>query len=280
MPIITAQAELPKSESKPIIAPEVRQTNVVESPVEATAGKDEQLSPKFAALARKEKILIQRNRELRVREDALKAKEAEYLSAYIPKSKLKEDPMTVINEAGVTYDELVANILNQDPQSQAYKKIEQRFKELEDRQASAMKAIEEDKNRSYEQAVKQITTEATMLIDADPAYETIKEEGAADAVVELIKQTFDTSGVLMSIEDAAKEVENYLIEEGIRKANLKKVKAKLTPIEQVQEVQKQQTKQLSPQVKTLTNDMVASSKPLSDRERKQRAIMAFKGILK
>ncbi len=245
---------------------------------------DEALSPKFAALARQEKVMRQKMRAreeaLKLREEAIKAKEAEYETAYIPKAQLKErfksDPLGVIRENEVSYEELTQAILNEpNPELQ---KIYQELKAVKESQSETQKKFEEQQTKSYQDAVNQIRREAKLLVDSDAQFETIKEAGEQEAVVELIEETFKQTGQLLSIEEAAKEVETYLIEDALKKMSFKKIKERLSakPEEKAPETSE---KSLPQQMKTLTNAQSTSSKPLTAKERIERAKLAFYGKL-
>lgn len=275
-------------------APEQRQADKAEAaPIEASkevssTPEEEQLSPKFAALARKEKALRSKYQELKTLEESLKAKQSEYEQSYIPKAKLKDliqqDPLRFMNENGLSYDQLTQLALNHNPQDAHIQKLQAKIEELEQKQNKTVENLDTQQKQAYERAVTQIRTDAEALINSDPSYEAIKESGSVEAVVELIKETFDKEGTLLSIEDAAKEVEDYLVEEFSRTARLKKVQQKLAPAPEV-EAQKsgpQVTQKLHPAtttMKTLTNAQAAPSRPLTAKERRERAILAFQGQL-
>jgi len=103
-------------------APETTQTLDTPTPVEVeakeeTPAKNPELTKQFAELARQERILRakaqKQSQELKVREDALKAQEAavlarskEYEQGYVSKDRLKSDPLSVLAEADMSYDEL------------------------------------------------------------------------------------------------------------------------------------------------------------------------------
>src|SRR5262249_7560368 len=85
-------------------------------------------------------------------------------------------------------------------------------------------------------------------------------------------------GHLMSVNEAAKEVEDYLFDDAVQLAQLKKVREKLTPSPQPQ-VSSQPT-QVKPQqpTRTLTNahqpSQAAANSPRSWNQRRQAAIEA------
>lgn len=276
MPIITQPAELPKADA-------VKQKDTSgEAPaaVVAEAKSPEVLSPRFVALAKKEKALRSQMQAIKAREDALKAKEEEYQTSYVPKSSLSErfksDPLSVMNEYGVSYDTLTQAILNQPPQGDpAISEIQKKLKAIEEAQTKSAEQFQNQQKQAYEQAVEQIRRDTKLLIETDAAFETIKETDSVEAVVKLIEETFKEEKVLLSVEEAAKEVEDYLVEESLKLARLKKVQAKLTPA-QVEE-QPKPTKTEKPSFTTLTHAQTASTKPLTNRDRRERAILAFQG---
>lgn len=240
--------------------------------------KDEQISPKFAALARQQKLQRQQQQEIAAREEALKAKDAEYQKNYIPKERLKTDLLSVLSEQGVSTDEFINQYLEQqkDPYSANIKKLQARIDELEAKTTKAQTDAQESQKKQYEQAVTQVRNEVLQLVDSDSTYETIKANEAQEAVVDLIRETFEKEGTLLKVEEAANQIEEYLLEQAVKMASLEKVKQKLTP--KVEDPIKGAP--MKPQIKTLTNtSTTVSAKPLTNRERRERAIAAFKGQL-
>lgn len=289
MPTIAPSTTAPQTPQVPrqqVQYSEPRQAATVEAVApasEATVPKEELLSPKFAALARKEKAFRQREAQLKAREEAIKTKET--TPSFDEKAfteRMKADPWATLSSYGLTPDEITEAMLNQPkPEAVAIKKLEAKLQDFETKFQEPITKFEQQQTQAYEQAVKQIRNDTKILIDSDPTYEMIKTKNASEAVVELIKQSFDESGVLMSVEEAAKEVETYLADqlfEDVKQAQgIKKIQERLAPpvTAQQQPIPKQP-------LKTLTNAVSApSSKPtLTEKERVQRAILAFKGQLK
>ncbi len=250
--------------------------------------KKSDLSDRYAMLARREKALRAKDLELKAREAALKPKDAPAPaqpaidpSKYVSKDLIASDPFAVLSEIGISYDKLVELAVNapkpeEVAQQQAFKKLEAEIKALKDEQEGVKKNFNDAQRKNYEQAVNQIRVETKNLISNDPEFETIKETGSIEDVVDLIKQTFDKDGVLLTVEEAAKEVEDYLVEEAIKISKIRKIQQKLAgnkpaPSQQNTTVTKQQQP-----TKTLTNS-ISGSRQLSARDR---AILAFKGELK
>lgn len=293
MPVITPRpmtSEIPKAQTA---ESPLRQLDTVKekevplaetSEVKTPAAEEEQLSPKFAALARRERAIRAKAQELKAKEDALKARETEYESQYIKKSSLQErlnsDPLGTMNEYGVGYDRLTEAALATNPTETMIKKLEQKILELEQKQTQTVTKFDDQQKQAYDQAVGQIRSETQKLVDSDPAYEAIKETGNAEAVVQLIIDTHKEEGKILSVQEAAEQVEAHLIEDALTKAKLKKVQERLqVKPSEPEQIEAQPFKQ-TPPVKTLTNAQGAlSSKPLTAEQRRQRAILAFKGQL-
>lgn len=275
------------------------ETPSVEAPKEATeATKTEEpaLSSQYAQLARKERAMRAKAQAMETsikareaaiaeREVAIKAKEAEYSTNYVPRDRIAQDPWSVLTEAGLTYDQLTQQALNQQTQDPATKlalaKLEAQVRAAQESQERTVKAMEAAQAQQYTQAIQQIKNETINLVKANPdTYEAIAATDSISDVVELIEETFKKDGQLLTVEEAAQAVEEYLSEEAYKLANLRKIQQKLRPA--APPATTQQTKQpdpvpaKQPPTKTLSNSM-GTSRQLNARER---AILAFKGELK
>jgi hypothetical protein len=122
--------------------------------------------------------------------------------------------------------------------------------------------------------MKQIRNDVNMLVKHDPQFETIKATNSIGDVVELIEKTFNEDGVLLTVEEAAQQVESYLVDEAIKLARLAKIQQKLAPAPKAEASKATGTPEKQ-SMKTLTNS-VNSSRTLSARER---AILAMQGKL-
>ena len=272
------------------------QSNVDDASIpeaEATPAKDkEMLSTQYAQLARrekamfakaqaKEKALQEREAALQAKEQEIKAKDSEYQSNYIPKNRLTEDTISVLLENGISYDQITQLALNQtqqDPQTKlAIQKLEAQVKAQADARAADQKAFQEQQNQSYQQAVKQIRADATALVKADPSFEAIRKTNSIKDVVELIEETFKQDGVILSVDEACREVEDHLVEKlSTYSSQISKIQQRMNAAKSAAPKQPGQTGQQHQPKPTLTNS-VGTGKKLSVRDR---AILAFKGELK
>lgn len=242
------------------------------------------LAPKFAALARREKAL--RAERLAIERDRAqwKADQEAQKTSFIPKARFKEDTWGALEEAGLTYEQLTDLALsNPNSSDPMIREMQRQIKAVKDAQEKTTSQLADSQKAQDEQARKLIRNEVKLLVDANEDFETIRAMDAHDSVVELIEAVLEDQGTLMDVSDAAKEIEDYLFEEQAMKiAKLKKVQSKFAPQPQPQqaaEPQKQVPPQ-KPQVQTLSHRISEGApKPMSAKERRERAILAFRGQL-
>lgn len=267
-------------------------SSVEDTPAPKAPEKTEetQLSTQMQMIVRRERALRakaqKQQQDFQARQDQLKAKELElkaqeqqYKDGYVSKQTLKNQTLQALMDAGVTYEELTNQILNQpalDPRTEStINRLEAKIKSLEEANEQGKKAQVDQQTAQYQAAVKQIRQDVIGLVNSDPTFETIKATRSVSDVVELITKTYDEDGIVMSVEEAAQQVEDYLVEEATRLAKLSKIQKRLTPAAKPASQQTQGQKQSQP-MKTLTN-ATSSTRQLSARER---ALLAFKGELK
>lgn len=273
-------------------AQEETQTEAPKAP-EPTKPVEEPASSQMAILARKERALRAkaqqqdqalkaREQALQAREDALNAKDQDYQSNYVSKSRLKQETLAALAEAEVSYDEITQQILNQqstNPATEAkISRLEATINKLTSRLEQSDQSQKDQQSQAYRAAVRQIETDVKHLVNTDPSFEAIKATRSVSDVVELIEETYKKDGILLSVEEAANEVENYLIEEATKLTKLEKIKKRLSQPASTTERPQSQTpvNPKQPQtMKTLTN-ATSSTRQLSAKER---AILAFKGEL-
>jgi hypothetical protein len=273
----------------PAATPPVDGTPTEAAPV-VEAEKKEAMSPKLVELARRAKAqraaqikLQQEQQALATARADIERKQREYETNYIPKDRLQNDFLGVLADAGIS-PEQIQNYFMQQPTASVELKLQQamkRIEELENGTKTFAKNQEEQAQQNYETAINQIRNDAKVLVNTDPSFELVKEMRAEEEVVNLIKRVY-TPGTVLSVDDAAAQVEDYLFEEATRVANLSKVKQKLVASASVDATTKQTQQPQNKQqpIKTITNSMVASpTKPLSPAERRARAIAIAEGRL-
>lgn len=229
------------------------------APVEAT----QPLSPQLALLAKQRRALQVKEREIATRERALSQSTG---NAGIDAARLKSDPLSVMLENGITYDQLTEAILA----NQGGSEINTLKAEIE----SLKKGIDQkflDKDSAAEkQVLAEMRREADELIK-DDAYEMVRETRNVPNVMKLIERTYRETGEVLEVSEALRLVEDELYKDAQKMTRFKKMQ---------NQMQGQMAPQFQPQqrqtgMRTLTNRDTASV-PLSA---KARAMAAFYGTL-
>ena len=224
----------------------------------------EPLSPQFAALA-KQRRALQQERQALEKEKAALASSATQADS-IPLARLKSEPLSVLLESGVTYDQLTEAILaNQNgitPEIQALKAEIKALKEGVD------KTFSDKDSQAEQQVLSEMRREATKLAGEGDDFEMIRGTNSVSKVMDLIERTYRKEGEVLDVREAMQLVEDEILAENLKIAGFKKVQSRLAPPATVQPQQRQ--------MKTLTNRDTASV-PLTP---KQRALAAFYNQLK
>lgn len=219
--------------------------------VEETKLREATLSPQLTALARKESKLRQQEQAFKAREAAVTAKEAEFGKLTELKAKLAVRDYSILDEIGIDYNDYtnyaVQKLNGSNPQDEAIKKLESDINRLEE-------ASKQNVNKQYEATINQYRRDVKNLVESDPSYDSIKVKGAQEHVVQHIVDTFNEDGEVLTIQQAAKEVEETILEEAREYLKLSKLQSELKP--------KEQEKKLPPpkqQTRTLTNQITQAN---------------------
>lgn len=250
---------------------------------EATSNNDKVSAKIYAELAKREKAFRAKEEswksQLAEKEQSWLAREQEYQSKYIPKDRLLQDTLGTLQEAGMSYDQIVQMAMNPPSQESLINmQLQHKIKELENKLDSKFSSFEENQKQSqskqYEQAVNQIRGQVKNLVSQQSDdFELINANGqdAQEAVVKYIEDYYAETQEVISVQEAAKLVEEHLLEESLKLMQLGKIKSKMNPVVETPQAPGK------PQVahKTLTNsNSTATTRPMSARER---AMAAFHG---
>ena len=278
-----AAIEAPPSGLAPGQAAPVQPQARTEAPGTTAEANSEPLSPEFAALARRERQLRKSQQELKAAQDAWKQDQGKY----VPRERLTSETLKVLAEAGITPDKLVELQINQaappDPSQKLQEEIAALKAQLNQLVDPENGTLAQRDKQAYEQAVSQIRSDAKLLVESNPAYETIKSEGRTEDVVELITSVFNEDGTVLDVEEAASLLEAKLVERLYKQyeriGKYEKLKAKLRESTESAEANPAQPTH-APTLNTLTN-AGSSTRPLTPREkavlRVQAAINVSKG---
>lgn len=269
--------------------PRVPRAPVAEaSPVQAEATPVEAPKPEPTA----EQIFARREarykEQLAALEQAKAQLEAQVQAASEGKSlkeKLAKKDYSELSQL-VNYEDYTNYLIEQagaaDPAKAELNALKAEVASLKDNQKS-------DIDRLFDRVVSERRNEVKQLVGSNPDLSTIKELGQEEAVVQHILDTYEADGVELTVEEAAKEVEEGLLEQAKQWTSLSKLAKRTSQEVQPKEAAAPVTAQKpAPKVTTLTNDMQATgeikriSKPLreisniADRLREARLRLADK----
>lgn len=283
-------------------ATKAKTTEEIKAKIEA-----DKFAAKFAALSRKEKQLRERERQMQAHikqlEEAAKAKEAELSSKLIDPTRLKREPLKVLEETGLTFQQLAELVLN-DGKPTPDMLISEKERELKAEIESIKKQIEAKEQAEAEARLQAQIDNFKGKIQSEIAnnttdYELINANGAFDLVYEVIEahhartaaESDDGQGEILSIKAAADAVEQHLLEEAKKVLGLSKIKGMLQPEASKQPVataaqSSSQAAATQPATKTaaktLSNAVAATAqnpkRRLSDDESKAEAAKLLKWI--
>lgn len=275
--IATTRDPRPKAKEVPAVQENGNQQDTTRNNTVADSTTTEEsvkLSPQLSALARKEQAFRQREQVLKQREKDLEAKLASADEYTQLKAKLGAKDFSDAEKLGLNYEEYVQYKLDQangeDPNAQAVKALELKIQALE-------KGQEESAEQEFEETVAAYKKEITSVVSTNEEFSSIKELKAEGHVLQLILDSWEEDKIEMSVDEACKEIENALVEQGKKFSTLPKLKM---PAEK--ELKLPPPK---PGVKTLTNQMQASSveskpvKPLHTLSENERYAEARRRVL-
>ena len=185
--------------------------------------EDDRLRRGFSALTKKEKALRQKEQQIKAAEDQLKRLEA-------LRQKAKDNPIEVLQEFGLTYDQLTDYILGtqkevtpEDRIAAIEERIERERKEAEERAAKAEAERIERTIASW----KEHTLKRGLQADAD-RWELVNSRGddGVELVWEVIESYHQTHGEVLDWQRAADEVEKHMESEARKILGLKKFQTK------------------------------------------------------
>lgn len=259
-------------------------TTEVKAP-EVAPVKENTLSPKFAALARKEREILRAKEAMRAREYKLAQQEKEYQQYLQSKQNAKQNPIEALKALGLTYQEITDYMLNgekptaetqiQSVQQQMQKYIEQQEMKEKQRLEQEAQAVQQQ----HAEIIHSFKGQINSFVDQNKdAYELTHLYGAQDLIYDTIAQHFEATQQIMDTKQAAQLVEEYLESEYEKAMNTKKISSRF---KRAEEPKKEQVNVNSGfQSKTLNNGMVSSAapsllSPKTENDRIQRALAAL-----
>lgn len=261
-PTIRMQTDVTPGAKNP---PDVQELSIPDDSEEkptATIEATEPLSPQFAALAKQRRALQQ---ERRAFEDAKKAQAASSQgSDQVALTRIKSEPLSVLTEAGVTYEQLTEAILA----NQGNPEIHNLKAELTALKEGIDKKFVDKETQAEQQVLAEMRREAERECAQGDDFELVRETKSVPQVMKLIELTYRKTGEVLDVKEALKLVEEELFKRNQKLVTTKKLQGLFNkPAEPLQPQPRAQG------MRTLTNKDTASV-PL---DRKQRALARFWG---
>lgn len=250
-----------------VVVADGAKTDATEEVEGSASDETKPISPQFAALAKERRaVQVERAQVAAERAELEKLKNAD-MSDFISKADIKAKPLRILQENGVTYDQLTEAILSEqdgvNPEMQALK---EKVKALEE---GITKTFTDRDQQAEQQVLGEMRKEAVMLVKQGNDFEMVRETRSVPDVMKLIERTYKETGEVLEVQEALKLVEDELINESLKIANINKVKNRILP------PQTEETPKFNG-IRTLTNRDTA---PVG-LSRRERAIMAMNGTLR
>lgn len=232
------------------------------------------LSAQHVALAKAKRALQLKEQEIARRESEIESRSKKDLETY--RARIKQDPLGVYEEEGITYDKLTEAVLSRDsdPTGQVAKALA-RIQALEQKLEDQVKGQATSQEKQVENYLKGEGLKAQQIIATSEEFELVRDLGGVPDALKLIKEIYSKEGVVMDTREALKLVEEDYKGETKRLLGFKAIQKMMGTAPA--SVQQQQTQQgMRQQVRSLSNNDGAS-RQLSPKER---AIAAFNGTLR
>ena len=209
--------------------------------------EDPRSAARFAALARREKQAVEREKAIKAREEKIAADEAKFQPIVDALANAKSNPTAILNAAGVTLDEVISFTLRngapaeEDKLTVLERRLEDEKKAREEAEQRRKTEEEKAQQKYIETMIDSYRTELKQHLAQHPDdYELILASDAADEVFSTIVEHFAQTGQILSPEVAAKEYEAGLFAATEKVLGLKKFSGRVKAPEPAPEEKKEQ----------------------------------------
>lgn len=194
-------------------------------------------SPQLSILAKREKALQKQREELQKSKLDIDSKYEEINKFKSLKEQAKTNPLKFLEEAGLSYEELTNFILNgnkptAEMETSSIKtemqKLREEIMQKEQDREKQMKAQEEQR---VQETIANFKENITSFLTAKPDdYELCNNyPNSVDLIYDVIEAHFAQTEKVMSMEEAAKLVEDHFESEALKVTSFKKIQSKLSP---------------------------------------------------
>ena len=253
--------EAPSQELMEEVAEEAAEsTEAAEAPPEP---ERPDFSRQFAALARKERAIRQKEQEF-----ARSSKEREQYEGTSTRLAdlqrlAKENPAKLLGELGINYDELTQQVINEGNPTE-----EQQLRLENEKLQARLGKLEEVYDKQRQQAEQaQVSAARTQLVDNiknfvddSSTFEMVQHHGAYDLVAQVMQEHYNNASEVMEYGDAAKLVEDHFMAEAERYLGSSKLQERFRELDKPRESETPEAaEQAVKRVKTLSNDNVTKT---------------------
>lgn len=246
---------------------------------------------KLEVLAKKERAIWRQRQAIQAKEKEVQEKEARLQAFEQRKQKAKLDPISYLQEAGLSYDDLTEFMLSggKPTEKSEVQLLREQFEEMRKAQEQEKEVLKRQQTEAQAAAQKQVIedfkAEIGDFLKANAStYELTAQREAVDDIYSTIEEAYvislqewDRTGrrgpqpAAMDIRRAAEIVEEFYEQELLRLAQTAKFKSKLGVPAQAPETEAQRQPS-----KTLTNNMASTAASLvpakTDADRMRRAL--------
>jgi hypothetical protein len=208
-PVKEIDLEAAKSITASTVSEKIEPTTESTEAIETQKPKeDDDFAHRMALLARKEKSLTEKQKQIKEYEDKIKKLERmEQLQ--------KEDPDAFLTESGLTLDQLINSALSKNKTETVEDKIaklEKKLQEQEEAKKAALMAQEEESKKAKQDSARSqvMSTIEQVLEEKGEEFGLVKSLGEKELVYAVMEQYWEAKGELLPVEDAAKLVEDEL----------------------------------------------------------------------
>tara|TARA_R110000824_G_scaffold7968_4_gene36347 strand:+ start:763 stop:1653 length:891 start_codon:yes stop_codon:yes gene_type:complete len=228
-----------------------------EAPAEA---ERPDFSRQFAALARKERSLRQKEQELSNFSKEREQFQSQTTQLSDLKKMARENPAKLLGELGINYDELTQQVINEgNPTEEQALRLEN--EKLQDRLGKLEKVYETQQEQAQDAQINaartQLVDNIKNFVDDGGTFEMVQQHSAYDLVAEVMQEHYNKASEVMEYGEAAQFVEAYYMAEAERYLGSSKLQARFRELDKPRESETPEAaEQAVKRVKTLSNDNV------------------------
>ena len=276
--------EAPSAELMEEVAEEATETpEAAEAPPEP---ERPDFSRQFAALARKERALRQKEQEM-----ANFAKQREQFEGTSTRLAdlqrlAKENPAKLLGELGINYDELTQQVINEgNPTEEQQLRLEN--EKLQARLGKLEEVYDKQRRQAEQAQVKaahtQLVDNIKNFVDDSSTFEMVQHHDAYGLVAQVMQEHYNTTKEVLEYGDAAKLVEDHFMAEAERYLGSKKLQERFRELDKPRESETPEAaEQAVKRVKTLSNGDVAKKTETSGNvlESKEKSLERVAAMIK